>query len=86
MCMNALTILIKINPNLSGSLFKSGAPGKAGQSTGISSIKNTTLTLKPGYYKTHPTFVSSRSQKYVFFSRALSLSSPLRQALITTHT
>lgn len=74
MCMNALTILIKINPNLSGSLFKSGAPGKAGQSTGISSIKNTTLTLKPGYYKTHPpSFHLAAKSKLVFF-RLLSLS------------
>lgn len=61
MCMNALTKINKTNPNLS--FLESSAPGKAGQSLGISSIKSVTLKLRPGYYKSNPTFVSSSSQK-----------------------
>lgn len=75
-CINNIN---KINPNLS--LFESGAPGKAGQSSGISPIKSVTRNLRRGYCKSHPTFVSSSSQNHMFFLLLL-----LRQALITTHT
>lgn len=73
MCMNAFAKINKTNPNLFFFVLESGAPGKAGQSSGISSIKNVTLKLRPGYYKPHCTFVSSSSQnekkkKITYFS------------------
>lgn len=83
MCKNALTKINKTNPNLSFFLFFFSVEvllkKKGGPSLGISSIKNVTLKLKSGYYKS--TFVSSPSQK----SHIFLLSLP-QQALITTHT
>lgn len=78
MCKNALTKINKTNPNLS--LFESGAPGNAGQSSGISSIKNVTLKLRPGYYKPLHLLFIFKPKSQIFL---LSLQ---RKALITTHT
>lgn len=78
MCRNALIKINKTNPNLS--FCQSGAPGKAGWSLGIFTIKIVTQTLRPGCYKPHPTFDSSLSRNYIF------LLSLVSRALITTHT
>lgn len=69
MCMNALTKINRTNPNLS--FLSQVLLEKTGQSLGISSIKNVTLKLRPGYYEYHPTFVSSSSQKSQIFLLSL---------------
>lgn len=66
MCVNALTKINKTSSNLS--FFESQVLlEKTGKSLGISSIKEVTQKLRPGYYKAHPTFLSSCSQKASYF-------------------
>lgn len=89
MCVNALTEINKTYPNLSFFLFFPSQvlleKKKLDDLRGFLQLKMVTLKLRPGDYESHPTYVSSPSQKKKKKSHIILLSVP-RQTLITTHT
>lgn len=73
MCVNALTEINKTYPNLSFFFFffrvRCLWKKKLDDLQGFLQLKMVTLKLRPGDYESHPTYVSSSSQKkFTYFS------------------